>query len=463
MNLIEEEKLYSLIQKKPSGNDKQERATVEQVLDPKTMLILFKLINNDYIHEVHGCISTGKEANVYHATTSDEKNRAIKIYKTSILVFKDRDRYVSGEYRFRNGYCKSNPRKMVKVWAEKEMRNLKRLELAGIPCPQAIVLKKHVLLMGFIGDSKGWAAPRLKDALIEEQATYQNVFEQLLKQMWKMYHLCRLVHADLSEYNLLYYKTTLYMIDVSQSVEHDHPHALEFLRKDCKNVLDYFKKTLEKLPSIRKLFEFIVTDLETISSILKLKNLEKVCYEKVQQHQSCEELDKVLDAYIKHFIDKLLRNVDDEEDDAVFGLTYIPRTLDEVKDVEKEIFRSELSNQDQIYKSVMGISVEKHLDQDLNALNLESENSSSDDDEEEEGEEGEEGESEDDEEGEDAALTEENYRKSRGKILKKDEDKEEKKERKKLVKNERKLKREVKMKKNVKKRKEKETSGKKKK
>lgn len=26
------------------------------------------------------------------------------------------------------------------------------------------------------------------------------------------------------------------IIDVSQSVEHDHPHALEFLRKDCANV-----------------------------------------------------------------------------------------------------------------------------------------------------------------------------------------------------------------------------------
>lgn len=37
------------------------------------------------------------------------------MYKTSILVFKDRDKYVSGEYRYRHGYCRSNPRKMVKV------------------------------------------------------------------------------------------------------------------------------------------------------------------------------------------------------------------------------------------------------------------------------------------------------------------------------------------------------------
>ena len=87
---------------------------------------------------------------------------AIKVYKTSILIFKDRDRYVSGEFRWRHGYCKSNPRKMVRMWAEKEMRNYRRLALAGVPCPEPIQLKDHVLLMRFIGDD-GWAAPRLKD------------------------------------------------------------------------------------------------------------------------------------------------------------------------------------------------------------------------------------------------------------------------------------------------------------
>lgn len=40
------------------------------------------------------------QANVYHASTSAGENRAIKIYKTSILLFKDRDKYVSGEFRW---------------------------------------------------------------------------------------------------------------------------------------------------------------------------------------------------------------------------------------------------------------------------------------------------------------------------------------------------------------------------
>ena len=66
-------------------------------------------------------------------------------------MFKDRDKYVSGEFRFRSGYSKKNPRKMVRTWAEKEMRNLTRLHNAGIPSPKPILLRSHVLLMEFIG------------------------------------------------------------------------------------------------------------------------------------------------------------------------------------------------------------------------------------------------------------------------------------------------------------------------
>lgn len=44
-----------------------------------------------------------------------------------MFMCRDRDKYVSGDYRFRNGYSKSNPRKMVKMWAEKEYRNLCRM------------------------------------------------------------------------------------------------------------------------------------------------------------------------------------------------------------------------------------------------------------------------------------------------------------------------------------------------
>jgi len=124
------------------NKDKSQRATTEQVLDPRTRLILQKMLQRQVLKEIHGCISTGKEANVYHAMTENGDHRALKIYKTSILVFKDREKYMRGEYRWQR-YCKGNPRKMVATWAEKELRNLHRLNAAGIPAPVPLELRAH--------------------------------------------------------------------------------------------------------------------------------------------------------------------------------------------------------------------------------------------------------------------------------------------------------------------------------
>ena len=159
--------------------DKNDRATVDQVLDPRTLIVLHKMVKNQKLDQIFGCLSTGKEANVYLAeghmdlNTMELKSEetkfefAIKVFKTSILIFKDRERYVSGEFRFRKGHCKSNPRKMVKLWAEKEVRNLKRLNMTEglIKAPRPYLLKNNVIVMEFIGE-EGLGAPRLKDAEI---------------------------------------------------------------------------------------------------------------------------------------------------------------------------------------------------------------------------------------------------------------------------------------------------------
>ena len=105
------------IHKRTLHTSRDDRATSEQCLDPRTRLMLFKLLSNGMLDCIDGCLSTGKEANVYYAKSGKKictsqgdatpiEEIAIKIYKTSILVFKDRDKYVSGEHRWRRGYCK---------------------------------------------------------------------------------------------------------------------------------------------------------------------------------------------------------------------------------------------------------------------------------------------------------------------------------------------------------------------
>ena len=73
-----------------------------------------------------------------------------------------------------------------------------------------------------------------------------------------LYQKCKLVHADLSEYNLLYWDNKVYIIDVSQSVEHDHPHSLDFLRRDIFNINEFFRRKKVQVFRDWNVFQFIV-------------------------------------------------------------------------------------------------------------------------------------------------------------------------------------------------------------
>ncbi|XP_054542587.1 serine/threonine-protein kinase RIO1 isoform X2 [Pan troglodytes] len=267
--------------------DKADRATVEQVLDPRTRMILFKMLTRGIITEINGCISTGKEANVYHASTANGESRAIKIYKTSILVFKDRDKYVSGEFR---------------------------LNTAEIPCPEPIMLRSHVLVMSFIGKDD-MPAPLLKNVQLSESKA-RELYLQVIQYMRRMYQDARLVHADLSEFNMLYHGGGVYIIDVSQSVEHDHPHALEFLRKDCTNVNDFFMKHSVAVMTVRELFAFVTDPSITQENMdAYLSKAMEIASQRTKEERSSQ----------------------DHVDEEVFKRAYIPRTLNEVKNYERDM------------------------------------------------------------------------------------------------------------------------------
>ncbi|CAL1413748.1 unnamed protein product [Linum trigynum] len=317
--------------RKTKTTEKADLATVEQAIDPRTRMVLFKMLNRGVFNDINGCISTGKEANVYHASKSDGQELAIKVYKTSVLVFKDRDRYVQGDYRFRFGYCKHNPRKMVKTWAEKEMRNLLRLKAAGIRCPTPYLLRLHVLAMEFIGKA-GWAAPRLKDASLSLDKLREGYMEMVIA-MRTLYQKCRLVHGDLSEYNILYFEGHLHIIDVSQAVDLDHPRALDFLREDCVHVSEFFKKHGVGVMSIRELFDFIVDPTIADDSI-------DIYLEQVQQKIMARDL-----------------TAEDEIADSVFVQAYIPKTLDDVKNAEEDVIRltGGQDTEDMYYKTITGL------------------------------------------------------------------------------------------------------------
>uniref|UniRef100_A0A673M8A0 non-specific serine/threonine protein kinase n=1 Tax=Sinocyclocheilus rhinocerous TaxID=307959 RepID=A0A673M8A0_9TELE len=126
-------------------HEKKEHSTAEQAVDPRTRLLMYKMVNAGILENINGCISTGKESVVFHAN--------------------------GGSF---------------------------------------------------------------EEKIVPEEC--------VLKMMQRLYQDCNLVHADLSEYNMLWHDGQVWFIDVSQSIEPTHPHGLEFLFRDCRNVATFFQK-----------------------------------------------------------------------------------------------------------------------------------------------------------------------------------------------------------------------------
>ncbi|KAG0433757.1 hypothetical protein HPB47_019618 [Ixodes persulcatus] len=171
---------------------------------------------------------------------------AVKVFKTTLNEFKNREQYIREDFRFKDRFSKLNPRKVIHLWAEKEMHNLRRMRRAGIPCPEVVVLKKHLLVMSFVG-LNGVPAPQLKEAALSGEQL-ASAYAQAVALARALYQRCQLVHADLSEYNLLWHQGQVLVIDVSQAVDRMHPHALEFLLRDCTNISRFFQK--QGLPNV---------------------------------------------------------------------------------------------------------------------------------------------------------------------------------------------------------------------
>jgi serine/threonine-protein kinase RIO1 len=89
------------------NKDKDDYALVEKVIDKKTEAMFARWQESKFLGSVEGCISTGKEANVYYAPKGEDCDAkgdfAIKIFKVETMVFRDREDYIQGEFRFRKG------------------------------------------------------------------------------------------------------------------------------------------------------------------------------------------------------------------------------------------------------------------------------------------------------------------------------------------------------------------------
>jgi RIO kinase 1 len=217
--------------------DDDEFKVVEGVIDPPTVKILYKLLSRGVLNAVHGTISAGKEANVYRGETLDGSPVAVKIYRMSTAEMDFMKEYMVGDPRFKRVGKRS--RILIPQWATKEFKNLQRYTEAGVRVPKPIAIERNVLVMEFIGDDEQLLpAPLLKDVHLNSPV---EVFNQLMEMIEIGYTKAGLVHADLSEYNILWLDEPV-IIDVSQAVLCEHMQSSRYLLRDIRNLTQYFKK-----------------------------------------------------------------------------------------------------------------------------------------------------------------------------------------------------------------------------
>ncbi|MFW9794681.1 MAG: serine protein kinase RIO [Candidatus Thorarchaeota archaeon] len=217
--------------------DVDEFKVVEGVIDPPTLKTLYKLLNRGTISALHGAISTGKEANVYRGEDKEGNSLAVKIYRMSTAETDFMLEYIVGDPRFKR--IKKRSRSLIPQWATKEYKNLNRYYNAGVRVPKPLDIERNVLVMEFIGDlESNLPAPLLKNIEIPSPV---NVFNEIIGMIETGYTKAGLVHADLSEFNILWLDKPIF-IDVSQAVLIGHDYAKQYLLRDIQNIINYFRK-----------------------------------------------------------------------------------------------------------------------------------------------------------------------------------------------------------------------------
>ena len=231
-----------------------ERATVEEVFDQATRMVIYELLNSGVLDEVNGVVNAGKEARVYWGKNKEGNDLAVKIYLTTSAEFrKGMFKYIEGDYRFKG--IKHDTRSMIFAWAQKEFRNLEQAFRAKVRVPKPVAVKNNVLVMEFIGQD-GVNAPSLKEQAPDDP---EKVYGVLLTFLKRLFRKADLVHGDLSEYNIMIWRGRPVIFDMSQSVPISHPLASALLRRDLENLNKFFGRLDVQVKSVEELYRQVVS------------------------------------------------------------------------------------------------------------------------------------------------------------------------------------------------------------
>ena len=207
----------------------------DNVFDISTLMTISELRSDGIIQYIESSLAAGKESKVYLAVAPDGSPRIVKIYLVVSAEFKKRMQYIAGDPRFSD--LKRGSRSLIMTWARKEFKNMRTAHAVGVRVPLPIAVKKNVLVMEFVGDSEGNPTP----ALINTEEITLNDYQQVIEQMMILYQKAKLVHADLSEYNIFKTDLGIMLFDFGSAVDIRHPNSKQFLLRDVININRFFE------------------------------------------------------------------------------------------------------------------------------------------------------------------------------------------------------------------------------
>ncbi|MFJ5231687.1 serine protein kinase RIO [Kitasatospora sp. NPDC088391] len=219
-----------------------------------------------------GIVKTGKEADVFLLEravpgTGRRTLMAAKRYRDAQHRMFHRDSgYLEGRQHKESRISRAMAKRtafgkeaIAGQWAAAEFNALCRLWSAGVAVPYPVQITGTEILMEFIGDEEGTAAPRLAQ-LRAEEADVDDLWAQLARSL-AVLAFDGYAHGDLSAYNILVHRGRLVIIDVPQIVDVvANPRGLSFLERDVRNVGAWFVSRGLPPARVEELVESLAAD-----------------------------------------------------------------------------------------------------------------------------------------------------------------------------------------------------------
>ena len=194
-------------------------------------LAMNALVKADILEAFGKPLGVGKESDVYDALTPTGERVAVKFHRLGRISFRQTRRlrgYVADRRHISWLY-------QSRLAAEKEFEALRMVYPKGVAVPKPISQNRHVVVMGMI---EGEELSRYIE--IPEP---EGILNEILYNVRKAYVEAEVIHADLSEFNVILKPDWhILIIDWPQFVRVNHPNAGFLLRRDVYNILRFFKR-----------------------------------------------------------------------------------------------------------------------------------------------------------------------------------------------------------------------------